>query len=130
MLRAYSKNIAVNANSAIPFNVDKISVGNSVEHPTASSIVVKKPGYYMVTFDASLSAAVDGLVTIQLFANGTAIPDAVIVETLTTGNTANVSFTTIIRALPGVVDDDVTLTVVPNEALTLTSTAIGVNKVA
>lgn len=130
MLRAYSKNIAVNANSAIPFNVDKISIGNSIEHPTASSIVVKKPGYYMVTFDVSLSAAVDGLVTIQLFANGTAIPDAVIVETLTTGNTANVSFTTIIRALPGVVDDDVTLTVVPNEALTLTSTAIGVNKVA
>ena len=75
----------------------------------------------------------DAINMLQTFSNSkvniiTAI--AVIVETLTTGNTTNVSFTTIIRALPGVVDDDVTLTVVPNEALTLTSTAIGVNKVA
>ena len=42
MLRTYSKNITVSANSAIPFNVDKIDVGNSVEHSNPSSIVIIK----------------------------------------------------------------------------------------
>lgn len=129
MLRTYSKNITVSANSAIPFNVDKIDVGNSVEHSNPSSIVIKKPGYYKVNFDASITGAA-ATVTIQLYADGVAIPDAVIIQTLVADSNSNVSFSTILRARPGAFDDDVTLTIVPNADLTITSTAFGINKVA
>lgn len=129
MLRTYSKNITISANTAIPFNVDKIEIGSSIKHSNASSINVEKPGYYMVTLDASVSGAA-GLASIQLFADGVAIPDAIITETLVADSNANVSFTSIIRARPGAFNDDVSLTIVPTVDLTISSIALGVNKIA
>ena len=44
MLRAYSKDISVNSDNAIPFNIDKFDVGNNISHQAGSSnIIVRAP---------------------------------------------------------------------------------------
>ena len=132
MLRAYSKDIQVDANTPIPFNTDKFDVGPNVSHTAGNSnITVNRPGFYEVDLDISFTTqeTVTDPVTIQLFANGVAIPDAII-ETSVTSNTTirNCSFNTIIRALPGVPYQNVTLTVIPNTAITISSVAIGIDQ--
>lgn len=129
MLRTYSKNITVTANTAIPFNVKKIDIGNSIEHPTTTNITVNKAGYYMVTLDISFTGAA-GLSSIQLYADGVAIPDAIITQTLVADSYSNCSFTTIIKAKPGTYNSSVTLTIVPTTDITISNVALGVNRVA
>lgn len=130
MLRAYSKNITVTSGNAIPFMIDKLAIGRQIQHTSGTgNIVVHSPGFYQVNFDISFtSTTTDEAINIQLFANGVAIPDAFISTTITSGQTANCSFTTIIRALPGTPSQDVTLTVVPTADLTITSVAVGVDQ--
>lgn len=130
MLRTYSKNITVTANTAIPFNTDKISVGNSITHPSATNINVNQPGFFQVAFDISMSSATAGPVSLQLYADGVAIPDAIVTTTLVASTPTNGSFVTIVKATPGTINDNVSLTVVPTVNLTISSVALGVNRVA
>ena len=129
MLRTYSKNITTTANTAIPFNTDKINISNSIKHPTATNITVNRQGYYMVTLDISFTGTA-GLTSIQLYADGVAIPDAIITQTVTADSYSDCSFTTIIKANKGNFAENVTLTVVPTADLTISSVALGVNRVA
>ena len=132
MLRAYSKDIQVNANTAIPFNTVKFDIGTNIGFTTGSTnIVVRNPGFYEVNLDISFTTQEEATepVTIQLFANGVAIPDAIIETSVSsTTTTSNNSFNTIIRALPGVPYQNVTLTVVPNTAISISSVAIGIDQ--
>ena len=129
MLRTYSKNITATANTAIPFNTDKINVGSSIKHPTSTNITINRPGYYLVTLDISYTGEA-GLTTIQLYADGVAIPDAVINATIVADSYNDNSFTTIIKANKGNIGENVTLTVVPTTALTISSVALGVSREA
>lgn len=132
MLRTYSKDITVNADTAIPFNVDKFDIGNNVGHQSGSNnIIIHSPGFYEVNFDISFTTAEEltDSVTIQLYANGVAIPDAIINTTVASTSTyVNSSFNTIIRANPGVPFQSVTLTVVPSANINIFSAAIGVDQ--
>lgn len=130
MLRTYSKSITATANTAIPFNTDKINIGNSVTHPSATNINVNRQGYYMVTLDVSYTSGTVGLSSIQLFADGVAIPDAIITDTIVADSYNNSSFTTIIRANRGDFANNVTLTVVPTTDITISNIALGVNRIA
>lgn len=129
MLRTYSKNITATANTAIPFNVDKINIGSSIKHPTSTNINVDRPGYYMVTLDVSFTGTA-GLTSIQLYADGVAIPDAIITTTIVADSYSDCSFTTIIKANRGNLTENVTLTIVPTADLTVSNIALGVNRVA
>lgn len=132
MLRAYSKNIEVNAGNAIPFNVDKFDIGNNIGHTAgSSSIVVRNAGFYEVNLDIAFTTAVAPTtqpVTIQLYADGVAIPDAVIATNVTATEVVNASFNTIIRAISGFPSQTVTLTVIPSNDITITSVAIGIDQ--
>lgn len=132
MLRAYSKDIEVAANAAIPFNTVKFDVGNNISHTAGSSnIIVRSPGFYEVNFDISCTTLAEETdpVTIQLYANGVAIPDAIITTTISsTTAVENCSFNTIIRALPGVPFQSVTLTVVPSAGISILTAAIGIDQ--
>lgn len=132
MLRAYSTNITATADEPIVFNINKFNTDASIIHNSNSGdVVLQRPGYYEVDFNisASLTEASTDPVVIQLYANGTAIPDAIIQTTLTEGSYGNLTFNTIIKANPGSMGQTVTLTVVPNSALTIADTAIGVDRV-
>ena len=86
MLEAYSLNVTVPANSAVPFNNVTIRKGCTAELNGVSTIELNKCGVYMVEVDASSSAAA----TIQLFKDGVAQPQA-----QSTGTSP--SFTTLVQ---------------------------------
>ena len=68
MLEAYSLNVTVAPDTAIPFNNTSINKGCTVTHDSPSSFELNKCGVYMVSVDASLEA----LGTIQLYKDGVA----------------------------------------------------------
>lgn len=72
MLEAYSNNIDVAADAAIPFNSTTLIKGCTVTHPSADTFNFNKCGVYMVSVDASCEAES----TIQLFKDGVAQPQA------------------------------------------------------
>lgn len=134
MLRAYSNNITGTSGSGIVFNTNKILTNNSVVHHEGSAnITVRAPGFYAVNLDASFttpSSASAGVVSLQLFADNVAIPDAIITATVTPGEYINGSFSTIIKAAPGSFNSNVKLTVVPTADIEVSSIAIGINRLA
>ena len=72
MLEAYSLNVTVPANSAIPFYNVSLQKGCTATLSGDASIQLNKCGVYMVSCDASAAAAT----TIQLFKDGVAQPQA------------------------------------------------------
>lgn len=72
MLEAYSLNVTVPADSAIPFNNVTIQKGCTAILSASATIQLNKCGVYMVSVDAS--SATDA--TIQLFKDGVAQPQA------------------------------------------------------
>ena len=87
MLEAYSSNIAVTADGAIPFNSVSIEKGCTARLTSPTTIELNKCGVYMVSFDASVSAST----MVQLFKDGIAQPQA-----QSTASTAP-SFTTFVQ---------------------------------
>ena len=86
MLEAYSTNIDVAVDAAIPFNSTTLSKGCTVTHPSPDTINLNKCGVYMVACDCSASAST----TIQLYKDGVAQPQA-----QSTGTSP--SFTTLVQ---------------------------------
>lgn len=72
MLEAYSTNIVVAADAAIPFNNITLEKGCTAELSAPSSLDLNKCGVYMVAVDAVANAAT----TIQLYKDGVAQPQA------------------------------------------------------
>lgn len=66
-----------------------------------TSISLNQAGYYVVRINSTFSG-VPGVVTLQLNANGIAVPQAQVSETITTANTEvrSMSFSTIVKVLP------------------------------
>ena len=132
MLRAYSKDITVNAGNAIPFNIDKFDIGNNIGHTSGSSnITIRSTGFYEINLDIAFTTATaptEQPVTIQLYADGVAIPDAVIMTNVTATEIVNASFNTIIGAKKGFPSQTVNLTVIPSNDITISSVAIGVDQ--
>ena len=73
MLEAYSSNITVTANSAIPFNSVSIEKGCTSRLTSPTTIELNKCGVYMVECDVSATAAT----TIQLSKDGVLQPQAI-----------------------------------------------------
>jgi hypothetical protein len=99
MLEAYSQNISVQQNVAIPFNNTSISKGCSVEKAGTSTINLNKCGVYEVNFDATLSAAsTAGNIQVQMYKNDTAVPQAVSAASSSGAtNIVTLSFSTLVQ---------------------------------
>lgn len=77
MLQVYSNNIEVAANTAFPFNntvVDK-GCGESLSAP--ATIQLNKRGVYLVEVDGYATPDAAAMVTVQLYVNGVAQPQAI-----------------------------------------------------
>lgn len=72
MLEAYSLNIDVAADTAIPFNNVSIEKGCTAVLSSPATIQLNKCGVYAVSVDASTSAST----TVQLYKDGVAQPQA------------------------------------------------------
>ena len=131
MLRTYSKNISGTASTPIVFNTNKILTNNSVSHTGGSSnITINTPGYYNVTVDSSITIGTTGTVSVQLFADGVAIPDAIFTINSTAGEYSAATFSTIVKATPGIMGEKVTLTVVSTADITISNIDLGINRLA
>ena len=72
MLQAYSLNVDVPAETAVPFKNVTVDKGCSTELSGDSTIRLNECGVYKVHFDGSSSAST----TVQLYVNGVAQPQA------------------------------------------------------
>ena len=72
MLEAYSLNVDVAADTAIPFQNVSLKKGCTAELSGTNTITLNKCGVYMVSCDASAEAST----TIQLYKDGVAQPQA------------------------------------------------------
>lgn len=101
MLRTYSTNISGTANTGISFNTNKLETSRNVTHKAGSpDISVNEAGYYLVNLDVSYTVGTSGPVTLQLYADNVAIPDAIITAQVVANEYTNSSFNTIIKAAP------------------------------
>lgn len=123
MLEAYSVNIAVGANTNIPFNSTSIQKGCTAVKTSADTINLNKCGVYMVECDCSASAST----TIQLVKDGVLQPQA-------QGTGSTPSFTTLVQVAENnsccPCSSPVVLQVRNTTAVTLTDVNIVVTKVS
>ena len=121
MLEAYSLNVAVEADSYVPFNSTSIIKGCTATKPSADTINLNKCGVYMVSVDASAEAST----TLQFYKDGVAQPQA-----QSTGLTP--SFTTLVQVDKNnsccACSSPVTIQVKNSTATTLTDANITVTK--
>lgn len=123
MLEAYSVNVAVAANAAVPFNNVTVEKGCTAKLSAPATIELNKCGVYMVAVDAVASAAT----TVQLYKDGVAQPQA-----QSTGTA--VSFVTLVQvdrnnSNCNCCSSPVNLRLVSNTAVTFTNANIVVTKV-
>ena len=97
MLEAYSTNVDVAQNSAIPFNNVSITKGCTAKLDSPGSIALNKAGVYMVSVDGAATPSAAGTVSIQLSKNGTLQPQAQSAVTGTTSTIDNISFVTLVQ---------------------------------
>ena len=97
MLEAYSTNIAVATNTAIPFNNVTIEKGCTAKIESSATISLNKCGIYMVSVDAAAIPTSEGVMSIQLSKDDVLQPQAQSAVTGTTANVDNISFTTLVQ---------------------------------
>lgn len=94
MIQAYSENITVPFGSAIPFNnVSKLK-GCDQTLRSPGTVEIDRCGVYSVKVNGNIDAT--GEVTVQLYQDGVAIPEAQATMNLTAGTLTNFSFDTLV----------------------------------
>lgn len=98
MINAYSSNVSVAANAAVPLNTVAIVKGNTATLTGASTINLNKCGVYMVEVNATAIAAAAGDITLELLVNGVAQPQTVTTVAASDTTSANaLSFETLVQ---------------------------------
>lgn len=97
MLQVYSNNIAINANSAIPFNNVAIDKGCAEKLTAPASIELQQRGVYMVKVDGFGTGGTAGPVTVQLYVNDVAQPQGQSQFTVADGDVANFAFNCLVQ---------------------------------
>ena len=97
MLQAYSTDITVGANAAIPFNNVSLVKGRTAVLSAPSSIQLNKAGIYYITVNGSITPDADGDVSIQLTKNGIPQPQAISTGTGATGSATALAFSTFVQ---------------------------------
>lgn len=122
MLQAYSTDIAIAANAAVPFNNLILEKGCTAKLSSPSIIQLNKCGVYMVSVDSSAEAATN----LQLYKDGIAQPQA-----QSTG--LNPSFVTLVQVDHNnsrcCCDISTNLQVISDAAATLTNVNIVITKI-
>lgn len=97
MLQAYSSNITVAAESAIPFNNAVIDKGCAETLSAPASIQLNKRGVYFIECDGFATGSAAELATIQLYVNNVPLAQAQSQFTTAAGDTSNFHFSTLLQ---------------------------------
>ena len=101
MLQAYSSNITITADSAIPFNNIALDKGCAETLSAPATIQLNKRGVYLVEFNGFGTGSAADDTTLQLYVNNTAQPQAQSQATTASGDISNFSFKTLIQVSEG-----------------------------
>ena len=130
MINSYSLSKLVPVDTPLDFDTTRILTGCTVTHLDGSpTFTLTKPGYYYVTFNATVAATATGNVVAQLLNGADEIPAAASSTTIATaGDLYPISFATIIRVLPSccAIDNTTKLTIV-NQGIEATYTDAEIN---
>lgn len=111
-----SQTLAVN--DLLAFNTDRIKTGCTVEHlEGGTTFKLIKPGYYYITFNAVVTGADAGNVSVQLQNGSVVVPGALAsASSAAATDVNNLSFATIIKVAPSccMIDNTVTLSLINN----------------
>ena len=97
MLQVYSTNITVDADSFVPLQNVTLKKGCSATMSGVSTIDLNKCGVYKITVDASAEPGTAGLMSLDLFRDGVAMPQAQTSATGTTDATSAMGFETYVQ---------------------------------
>ena len=97
MIQVYSTNIAVDEDSFIPLQNVKTQKGCSASMSGVSTINLNKCGVYKITVDGSATPTTAGLMSIDLYKNGVALPEAQSSVTGTADAVSTMGFTTYVQ---------------------------------
>lgn len=101
MIEAYSENITVAADSAIPLETTALKAGCSVARNGSASFHFNRAGIYEVTCSATVTASAAGLIAIQLVKDQVPQPQSVAGTTAAdTTSSHAMSFSTLVRVTP------------------------------
>ena len=117
----------VGVNGLLPLESNYLSVGCAISHnPGSTTIQIKKPGFYLINFDAEGSTAGEtGSFTVQMNRNGVAVPGATSTSGATsTTNIETIGFSKVIQVRPScqAVDNTANITFVNTGASSLYTT--------
>lgn len=77
MLQLYSSGIDISANAAVPFENSNLQAGCVAMQTAPANVSLTKPGIYEVSVDGFATAGEAGLVTMQLYADGMPLEQAI-----------------------------------------------------
>ena len=116
MISAYSlTDQLVAVDGLLDFDTNRIATGCTVKHVDGTpAFTLTKPGYYYITFNATITDTAAGIVTVELLNGGIAVPGAEASATVAAvTDEHSVAFATIIKVLPSccAIDNTTTLTI-------------------
>ena len=97
MLQSYSTNALVAENEPIPINSVTIEKGCTAVQTSPTTVDLNKCGVYMVSVNTSSTPSEAGLMSIQLYKNGVARPEATSATTGVVDSTDALSFVTLVQ---------------------------------
>ena len=99
MLQAYSSNLSVAANAAFPLNNSVVSKGNAEVLSAPASIQLNQRGVYSVKVNGFATPAAATLVSVQLYLNNVAMPQAISSFTGVASTADNFGFETLVQVM-------------------------------
>lgn len=128
-----TRDLTVEADAYIPFDVNRIQTGVSISHAEGSNVVrLISPGLYLVSFDGDFTIETAGSVSVLLLNNGVVVPGVQDTVSGTTAVPRGLHFTTVIEVKPSccAVNNSAVLQVQINAAGTFSNANITVVKQA
>ena len=116
MISSYSNvSQTVAVDGKLNFDTTRILTGCTVRHTDGTpTFTLNKPGYYFITFNATITDTTAGNVIVQLLNGENAVPGATASATIAAAtDEESIGFATIVRVLPScsVIDNTTTLTI-------------------
>ena len=103
------------ADGLLTFTSNEVKIGCKISHFAGSNAIeLNGAGIYLVSVNADVVPTGAGLISMQLLRNGDPVDGALATVTGVAGETANLSFTTLVKVLqscPCIVENDATLQV-------------------
>lgn len=97
MLQLYSSGIDISANTAVPFDNNILQTSPVAVQIAPANLSLRAPGIYEVSVDGFATAGAAGLVTMQLYADGVPLEQAVSSFTGAAATVGNFHFKTFVE---------------------------------